>query len=112
MELQQKQQLEKLYPELFKKIPVLDSRNRPITTKNSRTALREGLIKDESEPYKTTKGIRVQDGTYMKDDYSGGMRTAAMLLPSGIAINAGVGLLTPMGGAEGYKQYFKVGRPY
>jgi len=97
----------KALPELFKKSPVLDSKNRPITTKNTRTALREGLIKDESEPYRTTKGIRVQDNTYMKDDYSGGMRTAAMLLPSGIAINAGVGLLTPMGGAEGYKAVFQ-----
>ena len=94
-------------PELFKKSPVLSAKGRPITVKQTRNAVKAGLIKNEDEPFKTTRGIRVQDGIYMKDDYSGGMRTAAALLPSGIAINAGVGLLTPMGGAEGYKAVFQ-----
>ena len=39
-------------------------------------------------------------------DYSGTLKNLAMVAPSGIAINSAIGLLTPMGGAEGFKAVF------
>ena len=96
----------RMVPELYKQSPVRTARGKNITTKMPRAAKEQGLIKDSSEPYRTTRGVKVVDGNYVKDDYSGGMKAAAALLPTGIAINTGIGLMTPMGGAEGYKAIF------
>jgi hypothetical protein len=90
-------------PALYKQSPVLNKAGAEITTKMPVSASKMGLIKSVDDPFKTTRGVRIKDGVYVKDDYSQGMKAAAALLPSGIAINAGVGLLSPFGGAEGYK---------
>ena len=96
----------KAVPQLYAQSPVLDAKGLEVTTQQPRTALNMGLISYEDEPNKTTKGVKVKDGTYVRDDYSGGMKAAAGLIPTGIAINAAAGLLTPGGGAEGYKALF------
>ena len=93
-------------PGLYKQSPVLDSKNREISVQQPRTAVNMGLITNAAEPYRTTKGVKIKDGTYVRDDYSGGMKAAAMLIPTGLAINSAAGLLTPLGGAEGYKALF------
>jgi hypothetical protein len=90
-------------PALYKQSPVLNEAGVEITTKMPVSASKMGLIKSADQPFKTRRGVRIKDGVYVKDDYSQGMKAAAALLPSGIAINAGVGLLSPFGGAEGYK---------
>ena len=42
------------------------------------------------------------DNILQKNNYSRGM-IAATAIPTGLAINTGLGLMTPLGGAEGYK---------
>ena len=42
------------------------------------------------------------DNILQKNNYSRGM-AAATAIPTGLAINTGLGLMTPFGGAEGYK---------
>ena len=93
-------------PQLYKQSPVLDAKGREITVREPISAKGAGLITNTEEPYKTTKGVKIKDETYVKDDYSGGMKAAAMLIPTGLAINSAAGLLTPLGGAEGYKALF------
>lgn len=49
------------------------------------------------------KGVSFdEEGNLMKRNYNPG-DLAALMIPTGIAINTGLGLLTPFGGAEGYK---------
>ena len=93
-------------PGLYKTSPVLDSKGNEISVKQPLSAKNAGLITNTADPYKTTKGVKIKDDTYVKDDYSGGMKAAAMLIPTGLAINSAAGLLTPLGGAEGYKALF------
>ena len=52
---------------------------------------------------KPTRNIRRNsDGTLSKARFTAGDK-AALLIPSGLAINAGIGLMSPMGGAPGYE---------
>lgn len=52
---------------------------------------------------KPKKGISFdEEGYLMKRNYNPG-DLAALMIPTGVAINTGLGLLTPFGGAEGYK---------
>jgi len=49
------------------------------------------------------KGISFdEDGNILKRNYNPG-DLAALMIPTGVAINTGLGLMTPFGGAEGYK---------
>ena len=49
------------------------------------------------------KGVSFdEEGNLMKRNYNPG-DLAALMIPTGVAINTGLGLLTPFGGAEGYK---------
>ena len=61
---------------------------------------------DTGEGYKPGRGYKFKEGEEGKElykrNYSQGM-IAATAIPTGIAINSGLGLLTPFGGAEGYK---------
>ena len=47
------------------------------------------------------KGVGQKDGTFTRRKYSPG-DVAALGIPTGIAINAGLGLLNPLGGSGGY----------
>ena len=59
-----------------------------------------GLLDPTGKP---TKGVRITDGGQIaKRNFDPGDK-AALLIPSGLAINAGIGLMSPMGGAEGYE---------
>ncbi len=49
------------------------------------------------------KGVSIEDdGTISKRNFEPG-HLAALAIPTGVAINTGLGLMTPFGGAEGYK---------
>jgi hypothetical protein len=68
--------------------------------------LREGILKNIDGKNKPARGYKTKDvegGTeILKRNYSPGM-VQSLAIPTGIAINSGLGLLTPFGGAEGYK---------
>ena len=59
-----------------------------------------GLLDGQGRP---TKGVKINaDGEVQKRNFEPGDK-AALLIPTGIAINAGMGLLSPFGGIEGYE---------
>ena len=74
-------------------------------------AIRRGAVRKIIDPItkeptggvKARRGYSITDkGDVLKRNYEPGM-VQALSWPSGIAINAGLGLMTPFGGAEGYK---------
>ena len=68
--------------------------------KNKQLAQNEGYLDATGKP---TKGIRITDkGEITKRNFDPGDK-ALLLIPQGFAINAGVGLMSPMGGADGYE---------
>jgi hypothetical protein len=68
--------------------------------KNKQLAQAEGYLDATGKP---TKGIRINDqGEVTKRNFDPGDK-ALLAIPSGLAINAGIGLMSPMGGAEGYE---------
>ena len=73
----------------------------PMTMKNNKQlAMDMGLLDATGKP---TKGVRINDnGEITRRNFEPGDK-AALLIPSGLAINAGIGLMSPMGGAEGYE---------
>lgn len=69
--------------------------------------LRNKMIVDQDGKYVPGRGYKFKPsedgGTELHQrNYSQGM-LASLAIPTGIAINSGLGLLTPFGGAEGYK---------
>lgn len=70
--------------------------------------LEKGMVRaNEDGGYSPTRGYKFKTGEdgakeLHQRNYSQGM-LAATAIPTGIAINAGLGLLSPFGGAEGYK---------
>jgi hypothetical protein len=95
------------HPELFGVSKTLDNDGRPIKRSNKTQKLAEslGLIDEAGE---TRRGVKLQrepgtdDFYYVKQNYAPG-DVNSLLIPTGIAINSGLGLLTPFGGAEGYE---------
>ena len=100
-------------PELWGKTPVL----RPVMKKGKQVgekhiqkgiesdvnyAIDNGLLKQIDGKYQPRRGYAWQDDELVKRNYEPGM-IAALAIPSGVAINNAVGLLTPFGGPEGYK---------
>ena len=73
----------------------------PMTMKSNKQLAQDmGLLDPTGKP---TKGVRINDdGQITRRNFEPGDK-AALLIPSGLAINAGVGLMSPMGGAEGYE---------
>ena len=64
-----------------------------------RSAIEQELINREG---RRQKGVSMsKEGTLTRRKYAPG-DVAALAIPSGIAINAGIGLLNPMGGSGGY----------
>lgn len=102
--------LSKAAPSLYGKQPVMTaSGNRPLKMKNKKDRaymIQQKMVRPEGVPgdmkYIPTRGYSVQDGELHKRNYNPGM-IQALAIPTGIAINSGLGLLTPFGGAEGYK---------
>jgi len=77
----------------------LSRRERAINEQAYRMALKEGYIDKEGN---LRKGVGVDKfGRYSKRQYNPG-DVASLMIPTGIAINAGIGLLNPLGGSGGY----------
>ncbi len=95
------------HPELFGVSRALDDLGNPIkkSPKTENTARKLGLIDEAGE---TRRGVRLQkdrnseDYFYVKQNYAPG-DVNSLLIPTGVAINSGLGLLSPFGGAEGYE---------
>ncbi|MAA76854.1 MAG: hypothetical protein CML73_02320 [Rhodobiaceae bacterium] len=112
--------LAKAVPELYSASPVTRKVNvikggkraiedRPININDEASrdyALDAGMLKEIDGKRKPARGYRIKDDgdarILTKRNYSPGM-VQALAIPTGIAINSGLGLLTPFGGAEGYK---------
>ena len=90
-------------PDLFDVSPVLDAAGNKVSLNNKPLARNLGII-DEND--QTRRGVRIKnDGDnayYVQQNYAPG-DVNSLLIPSGIAINTGLGLMTPFGGAEGYE---------
>jgi hypothetical protein len=86
-----------LYGQTVQKAP----NGKPLTIKkNERLAQEMGLLDKQGKP---TKGVKINpDGEISKRNFEPGDK-ALLMVPTGIAINAGLGLLSPFGGAEGYE---------
>ena len=94
--------LEKFAPQLFAStVQNRPGTNTPMTMKSDKAlAQKMGLLDPTGKP---TRGVRINDGGQIaKRNFDPGDK-AALLIPSGLAINAGIGLMSPMGGAEGYE---------
>lgn len=110
--------LAKAVPQLYEKSPVKSTRSfvkesgKPKEAKilergdpkNVEEMLERGLVKQIDDRITPSRGYSFDDGTgeLVKRNYSPGM-VQSLAIPTGIAINSGLGLLTPFGGAEGYK---------
>lgn len=113
--------LAKAVPQLYGKSPVQsidipytgtsdDKSPRILNLKNKR--MREEMLdrgyakiieKGGQDVITAARGYSFDDvGDLQKRNYTPGM-VQALAIPTGIAINSGLGLLTPFGGAEGYK---------
>ena len=92
--------------DLYKSDPVQNAQGNPLSMKSKADrayAIQQGYLDKESG--KPKKGYRVssdENSTLSQARYRPGDK-AALLIPSGLAINAGVGLMSPMGGAPGYE---------
>ena len=83
---------------------VVDVPERALTTdiEDLDDAKRLGVVDKDG---RTKKGISVKDNEYRSRDYEPGW-VDSLMIPSGIATNAGIGLLNPVGGSEGYDAVF------
>ena len=105
--------LSKAQPDLFKHdntdvaVPVMDNGKPKVYEKQEFTdinrqkynaAVEAGLISKEGIK---RKGVGSKDGKFTKRRYNPG-DVAALAIPTGVAINAGLGLLNPLGGSGGY----------
>ena len=106
----QEMALGKVAPNLYD-APIQEAGGIPITTE--RAAKNAGLLGTNNKPLagvttsmedigERKNGKPVNTRVYRKRKYAPGM-VEALAIPAGLAVNAGVGLLNPFGGAEGYK---------
>ena len=112
----------RIAPDLYGKSPVLNDAGNPIGSslksvmkdgrkqdvlkvdKNSDEAAKAGVIKYIDGDWKATRGHtwNSTDEQWEKRNFEPGF-VQSLAIPSGIAINTGLGLMSPFGGAEGYK---------
>ena len=105
--------LSRANPELFShddtgySVPVMDGKEPKVYAKQEYTAANKdkykkavaaGLISKEGVK---RKGVGQKDGRFTKRKFAPG-DVASLAIPTGIAINAGIGLLNPLGGSGGY----------
>tara|TARA_Y100001973_G_scaffold103069_1_gene169510 strand:- start:1084 stop:2253 length:1170 start_codon:yes stop_codon:yes gene_type:complete len=102
--------LNRANPDLYKAEPYIvpsgSKKGQTVKFKDKELAERQKLIVD-AESGRRKKGIGVSQGkpssrVYTKRKYAPGA-VAALSIPTGLAINTGLGLMTPFGGAEGYE---------
>tara|TARA_R100001126_G_C4885696_1_gene182262 strand:+ start:2086 stop:3300 length:1215 start_codon:yes stop_codon:yes gene_type:complete len=109
--------LAKVVPELYQKSPVLSTQSftkesgKPkepkILFRDEPEAVEEmldrGFVKQIDGKLSPSRGYSFDvDDALVKRNYSPGM-VQSLAIPTGVAINTGLGLMTPFGGAEGYK---------
>ena len=91
---------------------MVDGKKVPTTLKLGNKAheeemLKRGMIRpNDLGGYTAQPGFsikRTDDGSILQSDNYRGGRIQSLAIPTGIAINSGLGLLTPFGGYEGYK---------
>ena len=102
--------LNKANPDLYRAEPYIvpsgSKQGQKVKFKDKELAERQNLIVD-AESGRRKKGIGVSQGrpadrVYTQRKYAPGA-VAALSIPTGLAINTGLGLMTPFGGAEGYE---------
>ena len=97
--------LAKANPRLYGKSPVLDENNNPVKVQNKKKASDLGVLKEIDGRLRPKRGYSVKgqgdEAIYEKRNFEPGF-VQSLSIPTGIAINSGLGLLTPFGGAEGY----------
>lgn len=93
-------------PRLFGKSPIevevgKRGKKRTLNNRKDQQALQNlGYVDAVGKP---TKGVSFDDdGTAMKRNFEPG-DVASLMIPTGLAINAGIGLMNPIGGSEGYE---------
>ena len=87
------------HPELKRNYQVKNKRDQELMVSNKMISV-DGSGPDKR--IKPSRGYSFKDGELHKRNYEPGM-IQSLAIPTGIAINSGLGLLTPFGGAEGYK---------
>ena len=95
---------------LFGTSPVRDPETGlPVPVSSQRRAMELGILRgigktanDPKPGYSVRSAEPGQPAYYQKRNFEPG-HLATLAIPGGIAINSGLGLLTPFGGAEGYK---------
>lgn len=100
-------------PGLYDRVPVTNpNTGKPVLQRDKNLAIEMGLRDKDSGTLRQGVTLQMQDdGNYKNAQYtkkrvpSGTL--AALSIPTGIAVNNAIGLLTPMGGAEGYKAVFE-----
>jgi len=95
---------------LYGRSPVMNAANGgmqlPLQVKDKTQAIAQGAARvNPNDPEKiiANRGYSITpEGNFEKRNFEPGY-IQALSIPTGIAINSGLGLLTPFGGAEGYK---------
>ena len=93
--------------DLFGKSDVINELSGDVLRPSAKSqALAQGAARMQDGKVKPNRGYSVvgegADAKYVKRNFEPGF-VQALAIPTGIAINSGLGLLTPFGGAEGYK---------
>ena len=88
-------------PDLFKTDLVVDVKGNPVESRKQ--AFKMGIADKQGRP--NVGYTRTSDG-YAKRKHEPGF-VDALNIPAGIAVNTAIGLMTPFGGAEGYKAVFE-----
>ena len=101
--------LSKAQPNLYGKSIIYDEKGNPYKQRNSEKAVKDGYVKSiknsaGQEEFIPARGVQwdKENKAYTKRNFEPG-DIQALAIPTGIAINNAMGLLTPFGGAEGYK---------
>jgi hypothetical protein len=68
-----------------------------------RAALDAGKVKETKQGLKLKSGVEKDSSGNLSERNVRGGHAALLLFPSGAAINTGLGLMTPFGGAQGYE---------
>lgn len=88
--------------ELYGRSPVRGPENQTYNFKNA-DEIPNAFVNKDGDRLLPRKGYSWdEDGTLMKRNFEPGDK-AALLIPTGIAINTGLGLMSPFGGVEGFK---------
>ena len=88
--------------ELYGRSPVIGPEGQRYNFKNP-DAIPNSMVNKDGDRLLPNKGYSWdEDGTLMRRNFEPGDK-AALLIPTGIAINTGLGLMSPFGGTEGFK---------